>query len=659
MRATFALLAALCISNVTLAQTVVTIPDTVITATRMPTPIGDIPSGVTVLDRQAIESTGATTIGDVLTAVPGLHVSPSGGPGGQSSIFLRGTNSGHVLVLRDGMPLNDASDPSNAFNFGVDTLSDIERIEVIRGPMAALYGSGAIGGVINIISRRGVAGAPRLELDLSAGYPATIQGAASTSGVTGPFDYAFTAESQSRRGFDSTPRRMSIYTGTPQGFRDRVATVNLGYTPIEGTRLSLFLRGSETQFGFNSLGSPTFDTANSVGTASALLGRVGATSHLFGGLYETSLFAGRLQNDRRYFEGLDTADPNLTSQDNRYHFYRTDIQWNNVVHLSDFYQSTVLSASDLTFGFQRTIDTINVRVNDSFSGFPFSQSARASLTNDAAHAGVTTTVWDRVILTGQLRQDWVGPNTPTTWRIGSVLRVPELKTSFKAAYGTAFRVPSLFERFGVDSFGTVGNPRLKPESAEGWEIGFTTRVALAGHDDAVRFGATYFNQQVKDLIIGVFAPVSTSINVGSAHIQGIEAEVTLRPFAWLTLHGSYTFMDAVADGQSPSMGSALLRRPRNAGEVDAVVTPMQGLRIVSTMIYTGPSHDFLYDNQSFGTGYGVGQQGLVANVMASYELTPKVQLRLQGTNIFNSRFEPVNGFQMPGATVLAGIRVRL
>ena len=97
-------------------------------------------------------------------------------------------------------------------------------------------------------------------MDLSGGYPATIQGSALASGVTGPFDYALTLESQSRRGFDSTPQRMTnIYTGTPEGFRDRIATANLGYTPVDGTRLSLFLRGSETLFGFNTLGSPTFD----------------------------------------------------------------------------------------------------------------------------------------------------------------------------------------------------------------------------------------------------------------------------------------------------------------------------------------------------------------------------------------------------------------
>ena len=126
----------------------------VVTATRVPTPVLDIPAGVSVIDRQTIEERGYTTLTDALSAVPGVRVSQSGGPGGNASVFVRGTNSNAVLVLRDGMPLNDASDASGAFNFGVDTLADVERIEIIRGPMAALYGSGAIGGVINLISRR-------------------------------------------------------------------------------------------------------------------------------------------------------------------------------------------------------------------------------------------------------------------------------------------------------------------------------------------------------------------------------------------------------------------------------------------------------------------------------------------------------------------------
>lgn len=189
-------------------------------------------------------------------------------------------------------------------------------------------------------------------------------------------------------------------------------------------------------------------------------------------------------------------------------------------------------------------------------------------------------------------------------------------------------------------------------------MGFTTTAPVFGRADAISFGATYFNQQVNKLIVGVFTPIATSVNVGSAHIQGIEAELTLRPVGWMTLHASYTVTDAVSDDQAPAIGAALLRRPRNAAAADLTVLPMPGLRIVSTVIYTGPAHDFLYDNQDNAVGYGVGQHGLVANLTAAYDLTPKLQLHLDGSNIFNSRFEAVNGYQIPGPAVIAGVRTR-
>lgn len=212
------------------------------------------------------------------------------------------------------MPITDASDPTDAFEFGTDTLADIERIEIIRGPMAALYGSGAIGGAINLISRRGAKRSIHWSGDLAGGYPALIRGSLTASGVEGPVDYALTAESQSQRGYDSIPQREDVYRGVPQGFRDRILTLNLGYTPVEGTRLSLFARANATYFGFDTLGSPTYDDSNSIGQTTSLLGRVGGTTHLFDGKLETSAFVGQLQDDRRYLEPLAPDDPNQALQ---------------------------------------------------------------------------------------------------------------------------------------------------------------------------------------------------------------------------------------------------------------------------------------------------------------------------------------------------------
>ncbi len=635
------------------------LPEQVITATRVPTPLSEIPAGVTVIDRATIEAHGYDYLTQALADVPGVHVSPSGGPGGQASVFIRGSNSNHVLVLRDGMPLTDASDPTAAFNFGIDTLSDVERVEIIRGPMAAVYGSGAIGGVINLISRRGSEQGLHWYGDLAGGYPALIRGTVTASGIEGPVDFAVTAESQSQRGYDSIPQRESVYTGVPQGFRDRVATVNLGYTPIEGTRLSLFLRAQVAYFGFNTLGSPTFDNSNSNGQTTSLLGRIGGTTKLFNGRLESGIFVGRLQDDRRYLEPLALADPNQASSDSRYHSYRTDVQWNNTLHLDDLIAVPGLSGSAMTFGYEYTGDTAKVRVNEDFAGSPFAQSATASMTTNAAYAGFQTNVKQRLEVTGQVRQDWVVGQSPTTWRLGGVYDAHEIGTHFKLAYGTAFRAPSLFDRFGVNSFGFIGNPTLKPELSEGWEVGFTTDVRAFGRGDFATFSATYFAQQISNLIVGVFTPVDTEVNLGSAQVHGVETEAILHPVRWLDLHATYTFVDTSSDGQPAGQGTQLLRRPQNQASFDATVRPFPSLRIIPMLVYTGTAHDFLYDNSGNGIGFGVGQHGLIANIAINYDLTPKIELYLNGWNILNSKFEPVNGFQTPGPTVLAGARIRL
>ncbi|MEA2788875.1 MAG: vitamin transporter, partial [Acetobacteraceae bacterium] len=634
-------------------------PETIVTATRVPTPIEQIPAGVSVIDRATIEAHGYNSLTQALADLPGVHVSQSGPQGGVASVFIRGTNSSHVLVLRDGMPINDASDPTEAFNFGIDTLSDIERIEVIRGPMAALYGSGAIGGVINLISRRGSEPGIHWIGDLAGGYPAQIRGSVSASGVEGPWDFAVTAESQSQRGYDSVPQRQSVYRGVPQGFRDRVATVNLGYTPVEGTRLSLFLRARSSFFGFDTLGSPTFDDSNSNGQTTSLLGRIGGTTSLFDGKLESGLFVGRSQDDRKFLEPFAPLDPNQASLDSRFHAYRTDVQWNNTLHLDDLVKLPGLSASAMTFGYQYTGDQIKVRSQSSGLFGPFAQSANASMTTNGIYAGLQTTVLQRLALTGQLRHDWVEDNSPSTWRLGAVYDLKEIATHLKVAYGTAFRVPSLFERFGVDSTGFRGNPTLQPERSEGWEAGFTTDISVAAKSDFATIGATYFDQRVRDLIVGVFSPVATNVNLGSAHVHGVETEATLRPAPWLDLHATYTLLDTASSDSPAGQGSQLLRRPQNEGSVDVTVRALPNLRVVTTLIYTGSAHDFLYDNGGNGIGDGVGQHGLIANLAASYTLTPNLELYVNGWNLLYSKFEPVNGYQTPGPSVLAGVRIRL
>ncbi len=199
----------------------------------------------------------------------------------------------------------------------------------------------------------------------------------------------------------------------------------------------------------------------------------------------------------------------------------------------------------------------------------------------------------------------------------------------------------------MDSTGYIGNPNLLPESAQGWEVGFTTDLPAFARRDGLSFGATYFNEQITNLIETVFpSPTfSTSENVGSAHIQGVETQLTIRPVAWFALDATYTWTQPL----NADTGMMLLRRSQNTASVDATITPIPKLRVVPEVLFTGSFQDFLIDDSGFSTGTtGTSRQGTIVNLTITYDINPRISAYANGRNILNSRFEPVNGFQTPG-----------
>ena len=631
----------------------VTLPERVVTATRVPTLAELIPAGVSVIDRQTMDTRGYTTLPQALEAVPGLHVVQSGGQGGNASVFIRGTNSNNVLVLRDGVPLNDPSDPNGAYNFGVDTLADIDRIEVVRGPMSGLYGSGAIGGVINLITRQG-SGGPHATAEAFAGLPQAAFAAGSLYGAEGMVDYNLAVESRSQIGFDATPQRESVYTGERDGYRSQLITLNLGVTPIEGTRFYGFLRYRSSVFGLDELGSPAFDAPDYTGRDSNFTGRVGVTSKLFDGKWETGLSVAQINTYRNYSELLEPADPNATSGLTKYEGRRTAILWSNTVHPGDLGPA---KASALTFGVEHRLDGVTSSLDQGFGGFPYVSTTVASGNYTGANAGLQTTLWNRLTASAAVREEVAtyGGNA-FTGRLGGVLAVPEIWSRLKASWGTAFLAPSLFQLFGVDSYGFVGNPNLQPERSQGWETGWAVDVPALGRRDAASVEVTYFANQITNLIQVVYAPdysSSTTENVASARTSGVEASMTLRPGDWGEAVLSWTYTDARS-----GTGAPLLRRPRNQGSASLRLTPLEGLTIAPEIVYVSGASDYLVGNDGFPAGTGLTRAGVLFNLAANYKVLPNVTLFANARNISNSKYEPASGFQTPGPNFLAGARVR-
>lgn len=623
-----------------------------VTATRVSTLLPDVPAGVTVVTRAEMQARGDTTLVQALNAVPGLTAVQSGGPGNQASVFLRGTDSEDVLVLLDGVPVNDPSEANGAFNFGDYTVSDIARIEVVRGPMSGLYGSNAIGGVINIITVQG-AGAPRVHYSLGGGWPAQGQGSATISGASGRFDYALTGAIDEEAGFDATARRLAVYAGHRDPFRSKLGSLNLGFSPVPGTRIGLQLRAQSTDAAFPDLGYPIFDDPDEWSYNTDLFGKLGVKSTLFGGRLTTEAFIARLQHTLHESNLLDANDPNEAAADEHYHGIRTDAQWNNTLHLPD---RGPAEFSSFLFGVEYIDDRSKFDLNDLSYGEAFTGGSDNSQHSIAGHIGLQTTLAQLLTLTAALRDDAVSSfGSAVTGRVGAVLAVPEADLHLKASYGTGFLAPSLFDLYGQESYGGYpdyhGNPNLKPEHSAGWDAGAEFDIPGFGQRDFASISATYYFNNISDLITST--PDYSSVeNIGHSRIDGVETELVLRPLPWATADLTYTYTYA----RNVTDGTPLLRRPENTGSATLTLNPTPAISIVPQVAYIGRFTDYLYADSGYPKGDGLAEPGTVVNLTASYTIDPRYTLFAEAKNLFQSRFEPVNGLQIPGQSFLFGVR---
>ena len=623
-----------------------------VTATRIPTPASQVPAGVTVLTQADFAKQGDNTLVEALSSVPGVNVVQLGGPGNQASVFIRGTNSEDVLVLLDGVPVNNPANANGGFDFGQYVLADIERVEIIRGTMSGLYGSNAIGGVINIITKRGTK-PNQATITAAGGYPAQAQTSATLSGVAGKFDYALSGGIDEEAGFDYTPKRMSVYANNQDPYRSRLGSMQLGYSVTPATRVYVILRAQGTDSASPDLAYPVFDDPNNYFYNSSYFGKLGVSSTLLDGRLRTDLFVAQLQDQLHNRNLLDANDPNFASANDIYHGYRTDTQWNNTLRLSD---AGALTQSSLLFGTEYSNDTAHEHVDEDNGGYTIF--VHASQHSWSGHMGLQTTVANRLTLTGAVRDDTVSSfGNAVTWRAGAVLTVPEIDTTLKGSVGTGFLAPSLFDLYYVDNFGDSGNPNLRPEYSTGWEIGPQFDIPAFGQADFLSVSATYFSTSIRDLIQAVANAngAYTEENVSQANINGVETDYVLNPAPWLSAELNYTYTRAV----SGTNGPALLRRPQNAGSATVTVKPLPGLSITPQVQYVGRFNDYLYNDSGYLTGTGSADPGTVVNLNVSYRLNDKFTLFAAGKNILNSNFEAANGLQIPGASLLMGVRATL
>lgn len=510
-------------------------PNLVVTPSRMPEALDRALAPVSVITREDIRLAAAPDLLELLRLQPGVDIVRTGGPGTQTSVFLRGTNSNHVLVLVDGVRVSSAN--TGAYSWEQLPLHQIERIEIVRGPRGSLYGSDSVGGVIHIFTRS----SPEPYARMTAGS----HGAAEVEGGLGyQGEYtrlSLTAGYRDVDGFSAQNPDGFSYHPDDDGHR----STSLGFkgsTEAGYGRWQYSLLAIDTESEFDQGVSEARQTISAIG----FRGDISPT-------WDYELLAGYLRDD--LFTDFEFFTTDFESR-------RYELSWQNHLDLGAGHQ--------LSFGLDYYRE--NGWAADSWDESRNNAGAFASYDRrfDRLHLQLGGRLDDNSRfgrkLTGQAA---IGYDLGARWQL-------------TGSYGTAFRGPNLSEQFSPGFGGLfAGNPDLDPESSASGEVGLRWQ-----HERMGRFSASLYRTDVDDLI-AFNGEYFRAVNVDQARLEGVELEYMLASEGWL-LRANATLQDT----EDRATGEALLRRPGEKGSVTLTRQFGEGSWVGAEWFYSGAREDF-------------------------------------------------------------------
>jgi len=603
----------------------------VVTATRTETPLQETTSAVTVVGEQEIQHRQAETMAEVLRTVPGVDVVQSGSRGTTTNVFIRGAESDQTLLLLDGVEVNSvtlgAADLSNL------TSENIDRVEIVRGGGGTLYGSQAIGGVINILSKKGE-GAPTASLSSEGGNGATHREVLSFSGAQGIVGFSGAVaniDTDGFRAFNDGYRNFSTNT--------RVDVDLLPQGVVRG-----FFRYGDAKVGlFNNKNFLSVPDLNARQLENFVLAK-GEWEHTIGDAFNYRVAGAYVRDNQRFFDEPDRFDPFGSGISRIPVELRTaEVQGNYLWR----------DLSITTGGFEFKDRSADVRAN--FGGFR--SEYKKSRNNFAYYLQERLRLLDeRLFVTAGFRVDDnedFGAQVTPAWSIAYL--IPRTGTKLKGGYAEGFRAPNFNELF----YPNFGNPNLGPERSSEWDVGIEQNVS----DPRFTLEVNYFNRRVKGLIEGVLVDPTNFIfqaqNLGRVDVQGVEVIPLFRVSPSLTASGYFTFLDFdTKDGH-------LLRRPTRHGAVqlnyqtpllrrwDGLLNLNLSIKVVGDRDDVDPRLGAVRSNPMFArTDIAVSYAFPVRNALMS-------RLTIYGKieNLFDRHYQEVLGFRSPPLNYLAGIRM--
>lgn len=569
----------------------------VVTATRDARPVSQSLASVSVLTRDDIEQRSATTLADLLRYLPGVEISRTGGPASTTTLFIRGAETRHTLVLIDGVPVD--SQATGGAPWEALLASDIERVELVRGAASAVYGGNPIAGVVQIFTKTQGTEKARVELGLGVGNLDTVKADAKVSGKYQSVSYNLSVTQQRSSGFDSSTNSVP---GTPKadrdGYRAKGMNASVGWQVQAGQRLELATRSQLTRGEYDGY-TPTLGDQSTNQIDSTSLSWVSNWNDL----WRTNLRVG--QTDVKY--------------DNQPSGYETSTQlqvvnWEHVLNFGQHQLRVVLDGqrdelinSDLP---QSATPGVGKRRNGAL-GLGYDGQADQWLWSASAREDHDS----------EFGSHWTGS--------GSIGFQPVKTLTVRAGWANAFRAPTLYQRFS-----TYGNANLRPETSQ------TREVGLRWGAKPMSLEVTAFESRVKDLVQYDYA-TDRYANTGRAKLKGLE-------LAAMGVWGD-SRLEARMNWDTPKSAdtdTVLVRRARQHGSV-RVETMLGGWTIGGAALVSGKRSD--WDGSKLG-GFTTWA------VDAQTALSSELKLLIQTENLSNKKYETAAGYRSVPRTVLVALK---
>jgi vitamin B12 transporter len=613
----------------------------VVTATKTPVPLSQLTSAVEVISEKDILRQNARLLTDVLQLGQSLAVFTSGGPGSNATARIRGGSSAQTLVFIDGALVNSAT--LGEFNIGMLTTDNIQSVTILRGAQSMLWGSDAMGGVIDIKTKRGE-GTPTVRAFSEYGSFNTIREGGSVGGQIGVVDVTASLSRWDSARFSSLNYRRGA--GERDAYRNWTASTLVGVALPHDGRLEFSFRWINTDVDQDNPSDPLFG-----GPFDVFKSKASTTNLVFSGVYsqpltdwwDQRLTLSRAQesaitragdNQRSVTTGLETVPFSFLNSDIRTKSNR--IEWQHNFRIGDPWLVT------LGYQFREQLGEnkgqILEKIVSSHSGF----------------AQVQLNLWDRLFATAGVRQEsHNAAGDATTYRVTGGYLVKETGTKLRASYATGFRAPNINELFFPD----FGNPNLQPEKSQSLDVG----IDQAFFEKRLTFSVGYFWNRFRQLITPVFDPVGCAgfttfgfcaQNIGSTKTQGWETGLKWvviqdKPFMkQLDLQGQYTYTLT----RDLETGARLPRWPVHQGSATISYQPIAPLMITLSLRYVGSRFNTTGNREPLPDFH-------VINVAASYNFTPAIQGYVRADNLLNRNYEEVLYFGTPVRSVFGGIRV--